>query len=42
MIIYMIIYGGSFISPIWSYPAEVIPASQALIPNIVHWTALAL
>lgn len=42
MIIYMIIYGGSFISPIWSYPSEVIPASQTLIPNIVHWTALAL
>jgi hypothetical protein len=42
MIIYMIVYGGSFISPIWSYPAEVIPASQAVIPNIVHWTALAL
>jgi MFS family permease len=27
MIIYMIVYGGSFISPIWSYPSEVIPAS---------------
>lgn len=42
MIIYMMIYGGSFISPIWSYPSEVIPASETIIPNIVHWTALAL
>jgi hypothetical protein len=42
MVIYMMIYGGSFISPIWSYPSEVIPASETIIPNIVHWTALAL
>lgn len=42
MIVYMIVYGGSFISPIWSYPSEVIPATQSQIPNIVHWTALGL
>lgn len=42
MIIYMVVYGGSFISPVWSYPSEVIPASETIIPNIVHWTALAL
>lgn len=42
MCIYMAVYGASFISPIWSYPSEVIPASQALVPNVVHWLALAI
>jgi hypothetical protein len=42
MCIYMTVYGGSFISPIWSYPSKIVPASQSLIPNIVHWLALAL
>lgn len=42
MCVYMAVYGGSFISPIWSYPSEIIPASQALGPNIVHWLALAI
>ena len=41
MVIYMMIYGGSFISPVWSYPSQVIPVSETIIPNIVHWTALA-
>ena len=27
MIIYMIVYGATFISPIWAYPSEIIPAS---------------
>jgi MFS family permease len=42
MCIFMVVYGGSFISPIWSYPSEIIPASQALLPNIMHWLALAI
>jgi hypothetical protein len=37
----MAIYGAAFISPIWAYPSEIIPASQSMIPNIVHWLALA-
>lgn len=42
MCLFMAVYGVSFISPIWSYPSEIIPASQALLPNIVNWLALAL
>jgi len=38
----MVIYGGSFIAPIWAYPSEIVPASQSLMPNIFHWIALAL
>lgn len=41
MCLYMAIYGGAFISPIWSYPSEIIPASEAVIPNVAHWLALA-
>lgn len=42
MCIYMAIYGAGFISPIWAYPSEIIPASQALPSNILHWITLAL
>lgn len=42
MILFMMIYGGSFISPVWSYPSEIIPASKALIPNIIHWLGLSI
>jgi len=38
----MVVYGGSFISPIWAYPSEILPASQNMLPNIFHWIALAL
>ncbi len=27
MIIYMMVYGAMFISPVWAYPSEIIPAS---------------
>jgi hypothetical protein len=36
------VYGGSFIAPIWAYPSEIVPASESLLPNIFHWVALAL
>lgn len=39
--IYMVIYGATYISPIWAYPSEIIPASQALVPNIINWISLA-
>lgn len=42
MILFMMIYGGSFVSPVWSYPSQVIPASKALIPNITHWLGLSI
>jgi MFS family permease len=42
MCVYMIVYGGSFSSPIWAYPSEVIPARKSLLSNIIHWLALAL
>jgi MFS family permease len=42
MCFYMAIYGASFISPIWSYPSEIIPASQSTVPNVIHWLALAI
>ena len=41
MCIYMAIYGVAFISPIWAYPSEVIPAAQQLPANILHWLSLA-
>ena len=41
MCIYMAIYGVAFISPIWAYPSEVIPAAQQLPANILHWLTLA-
>lgn len=42
MCFFMAIYGAGFLSPIWSYPSEIIPASQALPSNILHWVTLAL
>lgn len=39
---FMIIYGGMLLSAVWSYPSEIIPAAESLIPNIVHWVALSL
>jgi hypothetical protein len=38
----MIIYGAAFVSPIYAYPSEVIPASEALFSNIMHWVALSI
>lgn len=40
MCFYMAVYGVAFISPIWAYPSEVIPASQQLPANILHWLSL--
>lgn len=40
--IYMAVYGAGFINPIWSYPSEIIPASESLPSNIVQWISLAL
>ena len=40
MSIFMAIYGVAFISPIWAYPSEVIPAAQQLPANILHWLSL--
>ena len=37
MCVYMAVYGVGFISPIWAYPSEVIPAAQQLPANILHW-----
>ena len=31
-----------FISPMWAYPAEVIPAVQQLPVNILHWVSVAI
>lgn len=42
MSLFMAIYGAGFLSPIWSYPSEIIPASQSLPSNILHWVTLAL
>lgn len=42
MCIYMVIYGASFISPIWAYPSEILPASKSLCPNILHWLSLSI
>lgn len=42
MCLYMAVYGCAFVSPVWSYPSEIVPASQFLLPNIVHWIALAI
>lgn len=40
--IYMAVYGAGFISPIWAYPSEIIPASESLPSNILHWITVAL
>ena len=42
MCLYMAVYGAAFISPVWAYPSEIIPASESLLPNIMHWVALAI
>lgn len=39
---FMMVYGGMLLSAVWSYPSEIIPASESLIPNTVHWIALSL
>ena len=41
MCVYMAVYGVGFISPIWAYPSEVIPAAQQLPANILHWITTA-
>jgi MFS family permease len=40
--IFMAIYGAGLLSPIWSYPSEIIPASKALPSNIFYWISLAI
>lgn len=42
MCMYMAIYGLGFLSPIWSYPSEVIPAGRAMPANILQWATLAI
>jgi hypothetical protein len=42
MCIFMAVYGLGFLSPIWAYPSEVIPASESLPSNILHWVTLAI
>lgn len=42
IILFMIVYGGMLLSAVWSYPSEIIPPKQSLIPNFVHWIALSL
>jgi hypothetical protein len=39
---FMLVYGGMMLSAVWSYPSEIIPAGESLIPNTVHWVALSL
>ena len=41
MCLYMAVFGVAFISPVWAYPAEVIPAAQQLPANILHWVSTA-
>jgi hypothetical protein len=38
---FMMVYG-ILLSVTWSYPSEILPASEALLPNIMHWLALSL
>jgi MFS family permease len=38
----MSVFGGAFICQSWAYPSEIIPASKALVPNIVNWIALSI
>lgn len=38
----MTVYGTSFVSPVWAYPSEIVPAAESLGPNIVHWIGMAL
>jgi MFS family permease len=42
MCIYLAVFGTGFISPIWAYPSEVIPAAQQLPANILHWISIAI
>lgn len=42
MCLFLTIYGMGFISPMWAYPAEVIPAVQQLPVNILHWVSVAI
>ena len=39
---FMVVYGGMLLSAVWSYPSEIIPAAESLLPNTVHWIALSL
>lgn len=39
---FMVVYGGMMLPAVWSYPSEIIPADESLIPNSVHWIALSL
>ena len=40
MIVFMLIFGSSFINQNWALPSEVIPANESTIPNIVQWLCL--
>jgi hypothetical protein len=42
MSLYMAVNGAWFHNPIWAYPSEIIPASEALPMNILHWFTLAI
>jgi hypothetical protein len=42
IMVFMFVYGGMMLSAVWSYPSEIIPAAESLVPNVVHWVALSL
>ena len=38
----MLVYGGLFLSAVWSYPSEILAPEKSLIPNIMNWIALSI
>ena len=42
MCLFLAVFGMGFISPIWAYPTEVIPAVEQTPVNILHWVSIAI
>lgn len=42
MCIFLTVFGMGYISPMWAYPVEIIPAVQQLPVNIFHWISISI
>ena len=41
MCLFLAVFGAAYISPMWAYPVEIIPAVQQLPVNVLHWLSIA-
>lgn len=41
MCLFLAVFGAAYISPMWAYPPEIIPAKEQTCVNVLHWFSIA-